>query len=524
MLMRLRRLGLAGSVTLFVGGVLAGVPPMHDPVLQSAPLKALRAWSTPTVLIVFAGICMLMLAWWRLGRLVRGTDPTEPVPTTRELMVTMAWWGAPLLLTMPIFSRDVYSYLAQGTMTVFGLDAYHFGPAVMGGPLTVDIPSIWQTTPAPYGPVFLNLAADVTKVTGESIWFGVLGMRLLALLGLGLIVVSVPFLADFFNVDRRIAFWLGVLNPLVLIHLIGDAHNDALMIGLMMAGLALAVRRRPDAGAVLVTLAALVKAPAGLALVFIVPIWAEQLSGRARWLRAGFAAGGIGIATVVVVTTLAGTGYGWVAALDIPTLAHTWTSLTTDIGYWLGMAASSAGVATEAQVLAWVRLAGLAASGAICLVMLRKHRATPIIGLGLGLAAVLALGPVVHPWYLLWAIIPLATAAKSAKIQRGIIIASIAMTAMVLPGGVSPVPDVFLGALLGAAIVFGTAWAARNVDWTDVLGSARGALRQVLQREPVAVHAEAADHAGGDRGDHRMVPERFARVDVGNVHLDERAP
>jgi alpha-1,2-mannosyltransferase len=46
--------------------------------------------------------------------------------------------------------------------------------------------------------------------------------------------------------------------------------------------------------------------------------------------------------------------------------------------------------------------------------------------------------------------------------------------------------------------------------------------RDVPEREPVAVDAEAADHPGGDRRDHRVLPELLARVDVGDVHLDQR--
>jgi hypothetical protein len=528
-LVRLRRLGLAGSLTLVLGGVLAGVPPMRDPVLQLPALKALRTLTMPATVVVFAGLCLLMLAWWRLGKLVRGGRG----PTVRELMVTLGWWGAPLLVTMPIFSRDVYSYLAQGNMTALGIDAYHYGPAIIGGPHTVDIPGIWQTTPAPYGPVFLSLAGDVTSITGENTWLGILGMRLLALVGLGLMAAAVPRIARATGVDPRLAVWLGVLNPLVLIHLVADAHNDALMLGLMMAGLALALERRPAAGIALVTLATLVKAPAGLALVFIVPIWAGQLTGRARWPRAALAAGGISLATVVVTTTLAGTGYGWLGTLDTPTLAHTWTSVTTDVGFWLGLLAEKLGLATGNQVLAGVRLLGLAAAGAVCLLMLRRHRNTPLVGLGLGLAAVLALGPVVHPWYLLWAIAPLAAASTSPKIQRAVVIASIAMTAAVLPGGVQPTSAVFVGALAGAVLVFGAAWAARTIDRGDVVGSIRSglgqtaqrqasALSQMLQRQPVAVDAQPADDADGDRRDHRVVAKRFARVNVGDVHLDQR--
>ena len=45
------------------------------------------------------------------------------------------------------------------------------------------------------------------------------------------------------------AFGLAVLNPAVLLVLLGGAHNDALMLGLLVAGCALARRhhvlRRP---------------------------------------------------------------------------------------------------------------------------------------------------------------------------------------------------------------------------------------------------------------------------------------
>jgi hypothetical protein len=557
-LLRCRKLGLAGSALLVLGGVLAGVPPMRDPILQASFFKQLRTLTTPTVMCVFAGVSLLVLAWWRLGRLVRGHEP----PDLRELLKTMLWWAGPLMVTMPIFSRDVYSYLAQGTMTVLGIDAYQYGPAILGGPLSLNIPAIWQTTPAPYGPVFLSLASDVTSVTGESTWFGILGMRLLALGGMALLVWSVPRIARASGVDPGAAMWLGVLNPLVLINLVADAHNDALMLGLMMAGLALALERRPAAGAALVALAALVKAPAGLGLVFIVSIWAAQMSprirptgrwaalrteskassrirptgrwaalrteskasGTARWVRAGIGTFGVAAGTVVVTTTIAGTGYGWIGALDTPTLAHTWTSITTDLGFWTGLLTEKLGWATGSQMLALWRMAGLAAAGVTCLWLLRRyHTRGPIVGLGLGLAAVLALGPVVHPWYLLWAIVPLAAAAPTRRIQRGVVVASIAMTFTVLPGGVQPGFNVFLGALLGVGLVFGAAWAARNVDWQENVGSAVAAVRQMLQREPVAVDAESADDPRRDGGHDRMVPERFTRVDIRDVHFDQRA-
>ncbi|GAA3291391.1 hypothetical protein GCM10020295_08100 [Streptomyces cinereospinus] len=56
----------------------------------------------------------------------------------------------------------------------------------------------------------------------------------------------------------------------MLLHLVAGAHNDAMMLGLLGVGLVAALGRRPILGAVLVTLAALVKAPAVLGLAAIV--------------------------------------------------------------------------------------------------------------------------------------------------------------------------------------------------------------------------------------------------------------
>lgn len=474
-----RRLGLFGSLALLLGGVFAGMPPSADPLLQQEPLRSMRAFITPAVALVYVGLCLLMLAWWRLGVVVR----SENRPSMRELVATFAWWAGPLLVTMPIFSRDVYSYIIQGTLALLGVSPYHYGPQMYGGPLASDVPAIWQTTPAPYGPVFLGLAADVAKLTGENAWLGVLGMRGLALVGIALIFFAIPRLARLAGVDPAYALWLGVLNPVVVVHLVGDAHNDAIMIGLMMAGLTLAIERRPAAGSVLVTMGALVKAPAGLALVFIVSLWAAQLTGRARYLRAALGAGGIGIATVAVTTRIAGTGYDWVKSLNTPAIAHTWTSITTDLGYLSGLITEPLGVGTTEQMLAAWRYAGLGIAGIVCVLMLARHRTNPALGVGLGLAAVVFLAPVFHPWYMLWATVPLAASATSTRIRKVAIFLVLAMTALVFPGGVAPTLAPVAGMIIGVLGVFGTAWAVANLDRNDLPGSFRAAVRQLAPGE-----------------------------------------
>ena len=56
-------------------------------------------------------------------------------------------------------------------------------------------------------------------------------------------------------------------------------------------------------------------------------------------------------------------------------------------------------------------------------------------GLGAGLGAVVLLGPVVHPWYLLWAAIPLAATRGLPRYRRAALAASAVLAVMVPPTG-----------------------------------------------------------------------------------------
>ena len=443
-----RRLGLASSATIAAGGALAGALPIRHPFADLPGVRELRTSTLLSVFVVYVGLMMLLATWWRIG----GLACRPGGPSVRELTITAIWWAAPFALAPPIFSRDVYSYLAQGAMTRAGIDAYAVGPGALGGNLAANVPEIWQHTPAPYGPVFLFLSGGVTELTTNGAWLGVLGMRALAVAGVAMLVWSVPRLARSCGVAPTAALWLGVLNPLVLLHLVTDAHNDAFMLGLMSIGLVWALERRPALGVIAVALAALVKAPAGLAIAFLVSIWASQLTGRGRWARATAGTAAVAAVTTVVATALAGTGYGWVAALDTPTRAHTWLSITTDLGYFTGTAAQWLGVASVAETTDAWRLVGLAVAAILCGVLWRRSaQIGPVAALGLGLAAVVMLGPVVHPWYLLWGIVPLAATARSTAIRRAVAVLSAALVLFVLPGGVEPGMPALAGAVLGTA-------------------------------------------------------------------------
>lgn len=259
-----RLLGLTGSAAVAVGGASAGALPVGEALAISSEAAAVG------LVAAYFGLVLLVAAWARLGRAVHGPRP----PDTRAMVVTLLVWAAPLVLAPPLFSRDVYSYLAQGAMVDARIDVYTHGPDQLGGPLAAQVPPIWQDTPTPYGPLFLSFASLVARASGAELPAGVLGMRLVALLGVGLMVVSLVLLARRGGTAPVAALWLGALNPLLLLHLVAGAHNDAVMLGLLGMALVAARGRFPWLGAVLMTLAALVKAPAALGLAAVAVFWA----------------------------------------------------------------------------------------------------------------------------------------------------------------------------------------------------------------------------------------------------------
>ncbi len=294
--------------------------------------------------------------------------------------------GAPLLAARPLFSQDLHAYAGQGALVAAGLDPYAVGPGALPGPLTEGVDEVWLDAPAPYGPVWLWLAGLVVRATGDAVGPAVLGLRLLAVAGVVLVAWALERLAT----DPGRALWLAVANPLVLLHLVAGGHNDALMVGLLLAGVVLA-RRSVAAAAVLVTLAALVKVPALVGLAFL-PLLA---TGRTR---AVVVVPVTAAATALAVSVGTGLGWGWLGTLDAGRARLSLLSPLTGLG-------------TAVGALDAVLLAGLVAAAALCAVLLvlaALGRLDVVLALGLALLGVAVLLPVVQPWYLLWGVCLLA--------------------------------------------------------------------------------------------------------------------
>ncbi|TDO37847.1 polyprenol phosphomannose-dependent alpha 1,6 mannosyltransferase MptB [Paractinoplanes brasiliensis] len=222
--------GLAGSLALAVAAWLGGATNPWQPTITPGTIFA---GDNGVLLPVswLAGTGLLIAAWVLGVRLQK---------TARWSYVTALLWMAPLLAFLPLGSYDAYSYACQGWQQGAGLDPYAGGVDLLGCPWADAVAPTWRDAPAPYGPLFLVLAGVAAQTGGLT--GTLIGLRVIALFGVALIAVALPVLARRGGVPLGRAAWLVLACPLVPIHLISGAHNDALMIGLMTAGLALAVR------------------------------------------------------------------------------------------------------------------------------------------------------------------------------------------------------------------------------------------------------------------------------------------
>src|SRR2546423_8620365 len=267
-------LGAMGAVLITAGGLGAGSTRLHDPLLESLHVSWLRFGHGLVLssVLLWIGVTLMLSAWLWLGRRVIDRTATE-----YTMVATTGFWLAPLLLSVPVFSRDTYSYLAQGALLRDGLDPYAIAPVDNPNALLDNVSPIWTITTAPYGPAFIMVAKLVTMLVGNNVVAGTMVLRLCMLPGLALLIWAAPRAARHIGTNGAAALWICVLNPLVIIHLMGGVHNEMLMVGLMVAGIALTFGGRQIWGVGLIAVAVAVKATAGLALPFMVWVWMRHL-------------------------------------------------------------------------------------------------------------------------------------------------------------------------------------------------------------------------------------------------------
>lgn len=477
----IRRFGTTGSLLLAVGAIGAGAAPVDNP-LSGVRLIGLPA-RIPTVAMACAwlGMLMVIVGWLWLGRLC--WPGRERMLSRAQLNRTVLMWALPLAVAPPLFSRDMYCYLAQSEIARRALDPYVLSPAValgVGHPFTANVPDIWRDTPAPYGPLFLLLGRGIAVIVNDHVLVGVLLWRVVMLIGLVLAIWATPHLARRAGVHPVSAMWLGMANPIVLFHVVSGMHNEALLIGIMLAGIEVGLRWQNTPGiaaaAVLITVCGAIKPPAFIALGFLGVYVVRQRGGRvADLLRMAAMLAGVFLVTMTVITVASGWGLGWIQTFDVPDRVKTPLAPMTLLGLTGGGFGMILGLGNHTDaILNITKIIGYGITAVVCVRLLWRSftgRIDPMMALGITLGTLAVFAPVLHPWYLLWAV-PLTLSTNDNRF-RLVATAVSAFVALVVPpsgGGYEylyQVPFAVITALIAFGIML---WLVRGkVPWLSPL-------------------------------------------------------
>jgi len=340
------------------------------------------------------------------------------------VVLVAAFAAAPVLL-----SHDAYSYLDYARLGVLhGLNPYVHRPAE--APLDPVYSQVtWTGVVSAYGPLF-TLATCL--LAWLPIWWAVAALKATAALSVLAIAALVARVAPARGVSPLGAAAFVALNPLVLIHVVGGAHNDGVAMLVATLGVAATLScREAGAGAAFVAAFA-IKAPAAIAAPFALVSSARLLHcpqrsgenaaiGRASAPATRLLAGALAAALAIGVAAYLAFGWHWLRAIELlGRHEHKSTHLSVPTTF-----ARLTGLDPTA-----VRAAALALFAAAFLYLLLRTwrgmdwlRAAGWAGFLLLLATAWLL-----PWYLIWCL-PLVALSRDRPLQ----LLTLALTAYQLP-------------------------------------------------------------------------------------------
>jgi alpha-1,6-mannosyltransferase len=199
------------------------------------------------------------------GDLTASLDPrTAKWAIGLVALLNLIVFAGPILI-----STDVFSYLAYARMgVVHGINPYLNGPvAISGDPVFHYVGHNWLRVDTAYGPIYTLLSYPLGAL---GLVGGLWGMKLYALLASAATLTLTWRVARRRGHDRVFALLAVGANPLYVIYGLGGAHNDLIMLALMMAAVAFTLSDRDAAAGAAVVVGALVKATVAVLLPFMI--------------------------------------------------------------------------------------------------------------------------------------------------------------------------------------------------------------------------------------------------------------
>jgi alpha-1,6-mannosyltransferase len=347
--------------------------------------------------LFYAGLWLALLLW--AVTVVRAHGLSRRVVVGAVVAAHALFLFAP-----PLLSQDVFSYIAYARLGVErDLNPYEHAP--------VDAPSdaVYpyagsKTATSAYGPLFTLATYPLAGIgVPTALWVLKVVAALASLALVGVVWRTVELLGR----DPRAAAVFVGLNPLTLVHVVAGAHNEAYVVLFTMVGVMAWVAGRGAAAGGAATLAAGVKASAGLVVPFLIA------AGPARRAVAGAGAAVVAI----VIAAYAGFGSDALDALgllsDNQERSSRW-SFPYKTAQLLG--AVLPGDRLDYRDVVRVAYAIVFAAIAAWLLVRTWRGADPIRMAGWATLALLVASAWLVPWYALW-LLPLAAIAGDRRLE-----------------------------------------------------------------------------------------------------------
>lgn len=357
-----------------------------------------------SITLLAIGGMLMCREWLRLTQKLRGWGDRAKKWTWAAIIC----WSLPQMFALPLYSRDVFSYFGQGRVMLAGLNPYEHGVSSINNFFQYGADPMWAQSPPPYGPFFLWIEKLIASVAGDNVDAGLFLFRLVAVAGVAIIACYVPKLAKLHGFDEMRALWLVVANPLFIAQFITAAHNDALMTGLIVAGVYYAAAHRNWVGGVLgtvlVTLAVAVKPIALPVLAFIGLFWAGKNASWPKKFLHWVYVGVLSIGLLAIMGWMNGLGFGWIGALSTTGGQYIWYA-PVGLASWIasvvvGQAFGNDLGQSTLDIIGQIgKLVGMLS--AVLTVFIGKD-VNLVRRTGLAIAFIVCLSPMIQSWYLLW--------------------------------------------------------------------------------------------------------------------------
>jgi hypothetical protein len=241
-------------------------------------------------------IAVLFLSYiWALVLVARG-KATMSRGFIIGASVALCLW---VLFITPLYAKDLFNYASYGKMLSFhGANPYLHGAADF--PRDPVLPYIsWKHAISVYGPLFTYLSALITLIARQGAIANIFAFKLVGFaFFLGSLFVVDSLARRMFPSRRAFILVAVAWNPLVIIHLVGGAHNDLIMLFLILTAFLLYRQEKPVWALFSCALAVMIKTTAVFVLIPMLVLFLKQNS---RWTLRKYGQA----AAVLIVTPLA---------------------------------------------------------------------------------------------------------------------------------------------------------------------------------------------------------------------------